>query len=122
MTGAVSLRAATTAASFRNLLSPAATASRLRMCVAGSENGWDRRLVINSSRNRRFLHASEAVFGPSTSVTGRRRFIACRGATGDEVPNERDKEPSDKDGDCGEVNAKAEVDGEDAEDTETAEL
>lgn len=64
----------TCVAILRNLLSPAATASRLRMCVAGRENGCESRLVMSPSRSLRFLQLSEAVLGPSTSAIARARL------------------------------------------------
>jgi hypothetical protein len=60
--------------SFTMRLSPAVTDSRLRMWVAGSEKGWESRDVIRYRSRRRFLQLSEAVPGPLTSVSGRRRL------------------------------------------------
>lgn len=62
------------AASFRNRLSPAATDSRFRMCVAGCEKGCDRRDVMRNRRSLRFLQQRAAVLGPSTSDRARRRL------------------------------------------------
>lgn len=73
--------------------------------------------MINSSRKRRFLQLRAAVFGPSTSVNGRRRFVAPRGGVDGDLHEANEKSSDDIDGDCGEVNAKneADVDVEDAE-------
>ncbi|RBQ82685.1 hypothetical protein VDGD_20012 [Verticillium dahliae] len=68
------LLASAEAASLMNRLSPAATASRLMMCVAGCEKGCDSRLVMSCVRSRRFLQLSSAVWGPSTSLRARHRF------------------------------------------------
>jgi hypothetical protein len=70
------------AASLRNLLSPDATPSLLRMWVAGNEYGLESREVIRCRRSRRFLQLSDAVFTPSTSVSGLRRLRLGRGGDG----------------------------------------
>lgn len=81
-------RALMIAASFRNRLSPEATDSRLRIWVAGCENGCESRDVIRYRRSLRFLQHKVAVFGPSMSVTERRRFRQARGgAAGSNLAN-----------------------------------
>lgn len=67
-------------ASLRNRLSPDATDSRLRICVAGVEKGSERRDVMRCRSSRRFLQLNVDVFGPSTSVSGRRRLSDGLGA------------------------------------------
>lgn len=87
------------AASLRKRVSPDATDSRLRMCVAGCEKGRERRDVMRKRRRRRFLQHSAAVLGPSTSDRARRRFSDGLGACGSE-PKQL---PGSEDGMDGEV-------------------
>lgn len=49
--------------------------------MAGVEKGAERREVIRCRRRRRFLQLNVDVFGPSTSVSGRRRLSDALGAS-----------------------------------------
>lgn len=73
------LRAFIMAASFKNRLSPTATDSLFKMCVAGCEKGCESRDVMRNRRSLRFLQQRAAVLGPSTSDRARRRLREGRG-------------------------------------------
>ncbi len=70
------------ATSFMNRLSSVTTDSRFRICMAGDEKGRDRREVMRFRKRRRFLQLSDAVWGPSTSVTARHRLSIGVGGAG----------------------------------------